>query len=226
MAQQITGDGAIGGERAVSPVLGVAILVGITVVLGAVVGVFVFDIVESGPNAPDATIELGQDSQNFTTNETDSSTGIDRRTDDVLSVVEINHNGGDRVDNERLTVQVTGNRTSGIENNRSVFDVDYNGDGDHDEWNTTVPEGGHFTIGEEYRVVFYGVSEAQIEGKRIVTYNHSPNLLKLDVTSDSDFDSGNEALGRKLESGDEIEVIWRTPGSREGQRLVPKFEVA
>jgi len=226
MTQQIIVGGAIGEERAVSPVLGVAILVGVTVILGAVAGAFVFGLIDTGPNAPEATIELNQDEVNFTTNETAGSTGLDRRTDDVLSVVQISHNGGDRVDNERLTVQVTGNRTSGIQRNRSVYDVKYDGDDDHDRWNTTVPDGGFYTIGDEYRVVFYGVSQSQIEGKQIVTYNNSSRFLKLDVTSDTDFDDGTEALGRKLESGDEIEVIWRTPGSRQGQRLAPTFEVA
>lgn len=230
MARTTTLDRIAGEERAVSPVLGVAILIGITVVLGAIVGVFVFGVVDTGTNAPDATITLTQDDRNFSTNETRGSNGIDRRTDDVLATVELDHDGGDRVDNERLTVQVTGNRTTGIENNRSVYDVEYNGDGAHDDWNTTVPDGGWYTIGEEYRVVFYGVDESQIEGKRIVSYNNSTHYIKLDPMghkgADPTFDDGNETLARKLESGDEIEVIWRTPGSREGKRLVPVFEVA
>lgn len=77
-------------DRAVSPVIGVILMVAITVILAAVIGTFVLGLGDSLNSAPQATFD-------FDTEETNDGT-IDNIT--------ITHNGGDSIDASRL--QVTG----------------------------------------------------------------------------------------------------------------------
>lgn len=73
-------------DRAVSPVLGVILMVAVTVILASAVGVFLIGQTP-GEDAPDAGFEFGQ-----------------ATTDDVV----VRHTGGEDVDTERLTVLVAG----------------------------------------------------------------------------------------------------------------------
>ncbi|MFC6754340.1 type IV pilin [Halorubrum tibetense] len=80
-------------NRAVSPVIGVILMVAITVILAAVIGTFVLGLGDSlGDSQPSAQL----------------SVDFDTDDDDII----IEHNGGDRIDSDTLTVIVT-NTTSG-----------------------------------------------------------------------------------------------------------------
>lgn len=77
-------------ERGVSPVIGVILMVAVTVILGATLGVFVMDLGQAtGEPAPQASFAY--------------STNADS------SAVTIRHAGGATVDHERLTILVDGN---------------------------------------------------------------------------------------------------------------------
>lgn len=67
-------------ERAVSPVIGVILMVAITVILAAVIGTFVLGLGQGVSNSPDVTLdfEYGNDGSN--------------------DVVNVTHNGGDRIE--------------------------------------------------------------------------------------------------------------------------------
>lgn len=75
-------------ERAVSPVIGVILMVAITVILAAVIGTFVLDLGQSaGQTAPQASLSVEAD------------TGSDNIT--------IDHNGGDGLSDGDTRIQIT-----------------------------------------------------------------------------------------------------------------------
>ena len=99
-------------ERAVSPVIGVILMVAITVILAAVIGTFVLGLGDSVQAAPQATFD-------YDTNETNSGT-IDQIT--------ITHQGGDSIDPARLEA------TGAVDNSGSPIQFQGNADIDGDEF--------------------------------------------------------------------------------------------
>ena len=85
-------------DRAVSPVIGVILMVAITVILAAVIGTFVLGLGDSlGDNQPTAQISVSID-------ETDNS-------------ITIEHNGGDSIESDTLRVVISsddGNESSAM----------------------------------------------------------------------------------------------------------------
>jgi flagellin-like protein len=79
-------------DRAVSPVVGVALLIAITVILAAVIGFVVLDTTDAENAAStDARMDFSGDASNGVT---------------------IAHEGGDSIDENNLVVKVNGNTTS------------------------------------------------------------------------------------------------------------------
>ena len=78
-------------ERAVSPVIGVILMVAITVILAAVIGTFVLGLGDQVESAPQASFDF---------QETEDG------DDDVL---EIRHRGGDNINTDTVDVRVNGN---------------------------------------------------------------------------------------------------------------------
>jgi flagellin-like protein len=77
-------------SRAVSPVIGVILMVAITVILAAVIGTFVLGLGDSVESAPQASFNFDYD---------------DTGTEEVT----IRHRGGDNIDASKLEVRVNGN---------------------------------------------------------------------------------------------------------------------
>lgn len=114
-------------DRAVSPVIGVILMVAITVILAAVIGTFVLDLGSSvGQTAPQASITVE-----------DSTTNYDPTGSSWQDFVDLTHDGGDQIDAENLKVvaRYESNNTelftweNGEMNNASSheFHVDLNG---------------------------------------------------------------------------------------------------
>ncbi|GAA0665425.1 type IV pilin N-terminal domain-containing protein [Natronoarchaeum mannanilyticum] len=80
-------------DEAVSPVIGVILMVAITVILAAVIGAFVLDIGGSQEAAPQVSWDYSFNSSN----------------DNVT----VSHNGGEDIDTSTLTVDAAGNSYSG-----------------------------------------------------------------------------------------------------------------
>ena len=80
-------------ERAVSPVIGVILMVAITVILAAVIAAFVLDLGPGDSTAPNAQLGL----------ETDTEYDGNDQTFAVL-----NHEGGDGIDSSEVTIVVDG----------------------------------------------------------------------------------------------------------------------
>jgi flagellin-like protein len=84
-------------DRAVSPVIGVILMVAITVILAAVIGTFVLGLGDSlGDSQPTAQINIDTTNENIT----------------------FEHSGGDRIDAEALTLRVQGNGSDHTANNQ------------------------------------------------------------------------------------------------------------
>ena len=84
-------------NRAVSPVIGVILMVAITVILAAVIGTFVLDLGSSvGETGPSATLSIGDADADYTTGSNDGPE----------AAVSITHDGGDDVALEDTKFQV------------------------------------------------------------------------------------------------------------------------
>ncbi len=82
-------------RRAVSPVIGVILMVAITVILAAVIGVFVLGIGQGQQDVPQATFEF-----EYLNSDTADSDFPDR--------VEISHTGGNKLDADNIDVKIGG----------------------------------------------------------------------------------------------------------------------
>jgi len=118
-------------EDAVSPVIGVILMVAITVILAAVIGTFVLglgDQVQS--SAPNANFQFeydgGSDGQI-------SDAATSPNPDDSFTIT---HNGGQDVDSDAITVQIDG--TAVTDTAMTVSD----------DWPTTVSTGSSYTATE------------------------------------------------------------------------------
>jgi len=87
-------------DDAVSPVIGVILMVAITVILAAVIGAFVLDLGGNQESAPTA-------SWSFSYEDNDNGYG------DSDDYVEISHDGGDDIDSSSLSYTVGGDDVSG-----------------------------------------------------------------------------------------------------------------
>jgi flagellin-like protein len=86
-------------ERAVSPVIGVILMVAITVILAAVIGAFVLEIGDQQETAPTASFTFDQEVRYY--NDSTDNTN--------LTTLEVSHAGGQTIDISQLNVKVDGN---------------------------------------------------------------------------------------------------------------------
>ncbi|OYR83179.1 type IV pilin [Halorubrum ezzemoulense] len=99
-----------GEDRAVSPVIGVILMVAITVILAAVIGTFVLGLGDQlGDTAPQASFSNDNAAANTT-----ATSGID---------VDITKTGGQDLDPSNIIVSVDGERDGTIADNSSVTDT-------------------------------------------------------------------------------------------------------
>ncbi|EMA65165.1 hypothetical protein C461_15025 [Halorubrum aidingense JCM 13560] len=90
-------------DRAVSPVIGVILMVAITVILAAVIGTFVLGLGDSlGDNQPTAQLSVDIDESTNTTT--------------------IEHNGGDSIDSDSLRVVFTSDSSSTVRGEATIGD--------------------------------------------------------------------------------------------------------
>ena len=87
-----------GDERAVSPVIGVILMVAITVILAAVIGAFVIGIGDDQETVPQASWDWDYEGDG--------------------GQLEVTHNGGDTIDGDRLSV------TGAVADGEDAFDGD------------------------------------------------------------------------------------------------------
>ncbi len=94
-------------DSAVSPVIGVILMVAITVILAAVIGGFVLGVGEGQETTPSATFEFEYEPNPSAPNGfTDPADGSDR--------LYVEHTGGDGIPVDRLSITVGGDPTTGV----------------------------------------------------------------------------------------------------------------
>jgi len=112
-------------DRAVSPVIGVILMVAITVILAAVIGTFVLGLGDQvSDNAPQASFSF----------EFEGSGGFDGGDDDIVNIT---HEGGETIENSTLSVDGDGSN-----------DLSY--DGANSNWgdNDVVSAGNRISFGK------------------------------------------------------------------------------
>lgn len=128
-------------NRAVSPVIGVILMVAITVILAAVIGTFVLGLGDSVESAPQASI-------NFDLNE--NPTQAD-------ATLDIRHRGGDTIDAANIEIRANGTNVE-FTSSEGLNDIDEFRAGDIIELSTTTVDtsgsGGTVDGGTKVDVVF------------------------------------------------------------------------
>jgi len=132
-------------ERAVSPVIGVILMVAITVILAAVIGAFVLNLGSNlGNNGPQAQVAIQDASASLTSSQADN-------------VFTITHNGGDTLQASQLKIMVTdgnGNKWAETGLNTAAGSIDpVSGASKPLDWvstpGTTISTGDSFTVKED-----------------------------------------------------------------------------
>ena len=141
-------------ERAVSPVIGVILMVAITVILAAVIGTFVLGLGDQVESAPQASFDF---------QETEDG------DDDVL---EIRHRGGDTVNFENVEIRVNGDAIE-----ESDVEGDFNPDSDQLSAGDTIEIiGGSFEDDEDsVDIVFISGDRQDIIGTFTTSDDFEPD---------------------------------------------------
>ena len=132
-------------SRAVSPVIGVILMVAITVILAAVIGTFVLGLGDSVESAPQASFNFDYD--------------------DTNEKVTIRHRGGDNIDASKLEVRVNGQSIA------DDGDVSYDGSKLSDQYSSfnagnevTIQDTNDYDSGDNVDVVYISGDKQDIIG--------------------------------------------------------------
>jgi flagellin-like protein len=229
------------GNRAVSPVIGVILMVAITVILAAVIGAFVLEIGDQQETAPNTSFESEQ-------KETYTVWGVGRTRDANHTIVELTHAGGN-------VVPIRNTRIS-VEGNTSVWGlVGGPGTGPAGTFNSALPqpntletlgtnEKAVFSSGEEWSVYTYCGSRCQgnpsytsraLEDFEKDGYSMRPidrdgdpatgpsGREILEVLHEYDGQGSNDGVvvhqGDYVETGQEVRVVWSASSGGKTQTL-------
>jgi flagellin-like protein len=193
-------------EEAVSPVIGVILMVAITVILAAVIGTFVLglgDQVQS--TSPQASFNFDQSTETYDGGDTTSpETGVE------YEAVTVTHDGGDAISEAQLNITVNGNRAYGI-----------TGGSDTDATSQRLWDGsGDVSAGNGVTVAFY---DSNPTGGTDYEDSSPDTLAEGSAGNAFDAPSGSDAA--ELTSGDTLRVIWAS-SSGDNSATLGKKEVA
>jgi len=191
-------------ERAVSPVIGVILMVAITVILAAVIGTFVLGLGDQlQTTTPSASFGFSQEDVTFQGPDTDGT------TDDISTVktVSITHESGDTLSESNIRVSVGGQPAYGLDNiddstNPDVLEL----------WSS----GNEISAGDQVRVAFYDADPS--------TAPNFPDTNKLDISDDGATDPWTTDDATALSSGDTIRIIYDNPDT-DSTSTLGTFEV-
>jgi flagellin-like protein len=215
-----------GRNRAVSPVIGVILMVAITVILAAVIGAFVLEIGDQQETAPNTSFDSEQQTEFFKTGPCQPS----GNNCGNYTVVEFAHAGGNNIDVSQITLKYRGNE--------SLWGVDQSGDNSREDAypqpdvrpSLGSNEAVEFTSGETLRmVIFMGYGEENIENcdykMEIVGgqnypkprlypqcasgWHNSEPMLTSDKPSEHNFD----------EPGHDVNLVWVAESGGKTQNL-------
>jgi flagellin-like protein len=228
---QITTPPFESSDRAVSPVIGVILMVAITVILAAVIGAFVLEIGDQQETAPNTSFSTEQQMEFY--QEAPWSMAN-------LTTVEISHAGGTNIDISSVEIKVNGNETVvGSDSEPGWTPNDAHATPDFFETLGTN-EKVEFSSGETWRFHSYsteeplfwkvgpGVSDANMEktynsdncdnAKRMHYYESSdPNHAYFHRNPCGDYSEHRRFA--PLQQGDQANVVWEAESGGKTQSL-------
>ena len=176
-------------EQAVSPVIGVILMVAITVILAAVIGTFVLGLGDQVQNTtPQASFGFDPGTETVNTN-TESAD---------ITFITVTHESGDSISESDISVTVDGADAFELTNKSSNSDPTKLADS-WDESNEKV------SAGNSFRVMAYETGDVAVGDE--VTVN----------TSEGTFASGEDVA--ELAPGDVIRVVYNSPDSDSSSTL-------
>lgn len=214
-------------ERAVSPVIGVILMVAITVILAAVIGAFVLEIGDQQETAPSTSFDTDQSPVYYENSNTENSN---------LTTVEITHAGGTNLDVSQNQIKVNGNASTwGVEqrNDGALDDVAPRPNkletlGTNDQvqftsgqtWNVYATNGVKYEDIKQANSYFDGEDweagyHANGEGVMIGIANDGGSISDLD-----DVDEDNNGYNvAELNNSDNVNVVWSASSGGKTQTL-------
>jgi flagellin-like protein len=207
-----------GRNRAVSPVIGVILMVAITVILAAVIGAFVLEIGDQQETAPSTSFDSEQATVFYA-----GGTSCSGRCKANLTTVYITHAGGDVLDISQASTKV--------ESNESVFGLE---EARANSWDLGEPVPDvRQALGTNDAVTFTSGDEWNIYGYKGVNHDHVENTNLLINYPDKIGDSRHEPTIQQdytpwmntdrpltiLETGDDMQVVWRASSGGKTQTL-------
>lgn len=192
-----------GDDRAVSPVIGVILMVAITVILAAVIGSFVLGL---GDQLQDTSPRANFGFDTTTVGVADSDGDAATETD--ATAVTISHETGDSIQSSNLNVLVNGQQAY-TEGSTDVVSGTFTGE---------VNAGSSITI-------LAATDSAEVETGTSV-YKYASGQLNIDGDNDGykDATPADDVADVGLSSGDEIRVVW-TSDSGQSSATLGTFEL-
>ncbi|WP_255151270.1 type IV pilin [Halorarius halobius] len=178
----------VSDDDAVSPVIGVILMVAITVILAAVIGTFVLglgDQVQS--SAPNANFQF--EYSDATIDDTSNGNGP-AETKEVV----VTHDGGQDVNTDNIVVQIDGSPAYGLDSTTNSGPV-----------GVALPFAGVDSLSTGDSATFYWVNTDSntIEASDTITDTGTSSLSA---------SGGSPFSPEVIESGDTVRIVWQAPG--------------
>jgi flagellin-like protein len=206
-------------DRAVSPVIGVILMVAITVILAAVIGAFVLEIGDQQETAPNSSYDSEQQRIFYTDNANDKSN---------LTTVEITHAGGSTNDISQTNIKSSGNGSQwgfqSSDNNEAVPQPKLTAA-------LGTNEKVEFSSGQSWSIVGGNNqsthSDANLDQNTDYEWNVLPGYEGAQLTTNGDCcddDEGTNGFGNgdgvdTLDNGDNVNVVWTASSGGKTQTL-------
>jgi flagellin-like protein len=213
------GEKHIKPDRAVSPVIGVILMVAITVILAAVIGAFVLEIGDQQETAPSTSFDSDQAMVYY---EGGSSCG-GSTCNGNLTTVFISHAGGNVVDISQTDIKIEGNASVwGVEEVDSGWDPARPQPDVRETLGSNERVG--FSSGDEWEMLGYdGVADQNVKG-------HTYSFNYKDWTPSDGFNGvieprlkwnggSNSKIMTPLDNGDSVNVVWKASSGGKTQTL-------
>jgi flagellin-like protein len=202
------------GNRAVSPVIGVILMVAITVILAAVIGAFVLEIGDQQETAPSTSFDTEQRTEFY-----EHASWATKN----LTTVYISHAGGNTLDVDQIEIS--------IEGNESVWGVAQRRD---DDWDIAEPapdfratrgtnEQVQFTSGEQWNMLGYNFQAPNDEyvGSQTAHLQYHSGTerarLRAYLTPQGSYQANMDM--HAIETGDDVNVVWTASSGGKTQTL-------
>jgi flagellin-like protein len=225
----IVGTSGMDGEnRAVSPVIGVILMVAITVILAAVIGAFVLEIGDQQETAPNTSFDSEQETRFYQ--------GCCPSTMN-LTTVYVSHAGGSVLDISNIELKIDGNASVyGVEETTSAGTNDFAEPVPdvRETWGTNEPV--EFSSGEEWNMIGYGIPNAENFPEYSAwtfKYGNCNSCSPLADTNGPQLQIWEDSVGganrrdfyqREINTGDPVRVVWTASSGGKTQTLF-KYDV-